>query len=115
VTVPLSEREQRILEQIEKSLYEEDPKLANKARWGSSTFQLKLGIASFLAGFAFLIAFFIIGHVAVGVVAFGAMVAGIVLIANGVRISALEDESGEGRSGILKRLEQGLRERRKRD
>ena len=113
--MPLSEREQRILEQIEKSLYEEDPKLAHKARWGSSTFQLKLGIASFLAGFAVLISFFVVGRLVLGVAAFGAMVAGIVLIASGVRMSLLEDESEGGVSGVFRRLEQGLRERRKRD
>ena len=88
-TVPLSEREQQILEQIEKDLYQEDPKFARdvrkraprsrdiaRARWGASLF---------LAGFVTLFVFFYSSAVFVGVLAFAAMVGGIVLVAGSMR------------------------------
>ena len=88
-TVPLSEREQQILEQIERNLYQEDPKFARdvrkraprsrdiaRARWGAATFVM---------GFVTLFAFFYSSAVVVGVMAFAAMVTGIVLIAGAMR------------------------------
>lgn len=87
--MPLSEREQRILEEIEKGLAKEDPSLAREIRRESPNMKdrrtVKAGAALFAVGFAILIAFFITGHVLVGVAAFAAMVAGIVMAAGSLK------------------------------
>jgi DUF3040 family protein len=84
--VPLSEREKRILEEIEQSLYKEDPSLARARRSPlSRTGKMRLGGALVLVGFALLIAFFISGSLFLGVLAFGAMVGGIVLVTGSIR------------------------------
>ena len=84
----LNEREQRILEEIEKNLIEEDPDFAQDAQRPESRpgdiRRAKLGAIVFTVGFLFLIGFFISRSVFVGVAAFGAMVAGIVLLASGM-------------------------------
>jgi hypothetical protein len=83
--VPLSEQEKRILDEIEKGLYKEDPGFARTVREKSPHFgerrRARLGALLFVAGFALLFAFFVSGMVIVGVAAFGGMVAGIVLVA----------------------------------
>ena len=83
--MPLSEREQRILEEIEKSLYQEDPGLAREIRRKAPRMadrrRVKTGALLFVLGFAALIGFFLSGQILVGVAAFGAMVGGIVMIA----------------------------------
>lgn len=87
--MPLSEREQRILEEIEKGLVQEDPSLAREIRRDAPSMKdkrtVKAGAAVFLLGFAILIGFFFSGHVLVGVAAFGAMVGGIVLAAGSLK------------------------------
>jgi hypothetical protein len=86
--VPLSEREQRILEEIEQTLYKEDPAFARETKkivpHAAERRKAQAGGALFFIGFSILIGFFITGSVIVGVTAFGAMVAGIVLIAGSV-------------------------------
>jgi hypothetical protein len=86
--VPLSEHEQRILEEIEKNLYDEDPRFARDVKRRSprlsKTARARTGTALFVAGFATLIAFFIGGWVLLGVIAFVMMVSGIVLLAGSV-------------------------------
>jgi len=86
--VPLSEREKRILEEIEKSLYQEDPKFARDVKRESPRMadrrRVQAGALLFLVGFATLIAFFVTGSIVVGVLAFGAMVGGIVVIAGSI-------------------------------
>lgn len=87
--VPLSEREKRILEDIEKQLYQEDPAFARGVRKSAPRMdeirRTKWGIVTFLVGFACLIAFFVTGWVIAGVAAFASMVAGIVLVAGALR------------------------------
>jgi hypothetical protein len=105
--VPLSEREQRILEEIERNLYQEDPKFAHQVRRRvprmTEARRAKLGVLLFLAGFALLIGFFVSGgNVALGVIAFGAMVGGIVLLAGSVR--DITNGRGFGMSGRRDRL-----------
>jgi hypothetical protein len=89
VTVPLSDREQKILQEIEKNLYDDDPRFARDVRRRAPRMEevrrTKLGAALFVLGFAVLIAFFVSSSLLVGVVAFGAMVAGIVLVAGSIR------------------------------
>ena len=83
--MPLSEHEQKILEEIEKNLYQEDPGFAHGVRRARPRLQefcrARLGVVTFIGGFALLIAFFVWPSLFLGVAAFGAMVGGIVLIA----------------------------------
>ena len=105
--MPLSEREQQILAEIEKNLRSEDAKFARGSRGSSDrgTRDLKLGIGVLLAGVASLIAFFFTGHLLWGVLAFVGMVGGIVLIAGAFKTPMEARARGEGRR---KRLEDVL-------
>lgn len=81
--MPLSEREQQILEEIEKNLYAEDPAFARGVRKSAPEAKefkhLKLGAALFATGLVLLVTFFVSRLLLFGVGAFGAMVAGIFL------------------------------------
>ena len=87
--MPLSEREKRILEEIEKSLYQEDPRFARGVKRESPRMadrrRVQAGVLLFLIGLGTLIAFFVTGSILVGVLAFGAMVGGIVVIAGSLK------------------------------
>ena len=84
--MPLSEREQRILADIEARLNAEDPRLASTVR--STTVstharrQLKLAAAVFAVGFLLLVGG--IANIVVGIVGFGVMLAAIVHAARNV-------------------------------
>jgi hypothetical protein len=120
--VPLSEREQRILEEIEHNLSKEDPAFARQVKRRAPRMgelrRAKLGIAVFVAGFIVLFGFFIWRLLVVGVIAFGAMVAGIVLIAGSLGGLLPGRSNGPGpRQRITRSFgqwEQRLRERYKR-
>ena len=81
--MPLSDHEQRILDEIEKNLLHEDPGFARKDR-GLGTDKrrsARLGALSFVAGLVGLFVFFSTQQVVIGVMAFAAMVLGIVVVA----------------------------------
>jgi hypothetical protein len=121
--VPLSEREQKILEEIERNLYEEDPRFAHGVRRRTPKMdevrRIKLGALLFVCGFALLIGFFFSGALLVGVAAFGGMVGGIVMVAGAVREVAGHSRispSGQREriSGVFRQWEDRLRNRYKR-
>ncbi|HEX2050446.1 MAG TPA: DUF3040 domain-containing protein [Actinomycetota bacterium] len=121
--MPLSEREQKILEEIERNLYEEDPKFARDVRRRAPRMdevrRIKLGAVLFASGLAVLVGFFVSQSLLVGVVAFGAMVAGIVLVAGSIRgVGSARAEGGAGRRDRLARRfeewESRMRQRYKR-
>lgn len=89
MTVPLSEREQRILDEMEKSLYQEDPVFAREPASERQPIKspgtARRGVAMFVAGLLVLFAFFMTKQVWVGALAFGSMVWGIVVVAGAVR------------------------------
>ena len=120
--MPLSDHEQRILDEIEKNLHEEDPTFARAVREQApprmdEIRRIKLGAGSFVAGFVILISFFFSGVVALGVVAFGLMVGGIVLVAGALRVIASErrpaSASRERVARKIGRWEERLRQRYK--
>ncbi|HEX2241181.1 MAG TPA: DUF3040 domain-containing protein [Actinomycetota bacterium] len=82
--MPLSEREQQILAEIEKNLYAEDPAFARGVRKSAPQAKefkhLRLGTALFAVGLVLLVTFFVSRLLLFGVSAFGAMVAGIFLM-----------------------------------
>ncbi len=121
--MPLSEHEQRILEEIEKGLYKEDPSLAREIKRKAPTAQdrrrVRAGIVVFVLGFVILIAFFATGLILLGVAAFGAMVYGIVLVAGSLLASFAPRRPPGPRipdriSDATKRMEDKLRRRYKR-
>lgn len=87
--MPLSEHEQRALEEIERNLYAEDNDFARGMLRAdpslAETKRVKLGFLSFIGGLLTLLAFFVTGALPIGVVAFAAMVTGIVIITTATR------------------------------
>jgi hypothetical protein len=73
--MPLDEREQRILDEIERRLAEEDPRLVESVSRatvaGHALRRVRWGLIGFLAGFALLLLFFL--NVLLAVAGFGLM------------------------------------------
>ena len=99
--MPLSEHEQRMLDQIESALYAEDPKFASSVRGGtlrtpSMRRRLQgaglfvLGLAMLVAGVAFK-ATMIAGFPALSVLGFVVMFAGVVFAVTGPKVVGLRD------------------------
>ena len=90
--MPLSDHEQRILDEIEKNLYQEDPAFARQVKerevQRDPKTRARLGVVCFAGGFVGLLMFFYSRVVIVGVIAFAAMVLGVVLIAGAFRMAA---------------------------
>lgn len=81
--MPLSEHEQRLLEQMEKALYAEDPKFATSlrsSRGRASRGRAALGVLALLAGLGMLLGGVATTIIALGVVGFVAMLIGCVII-----------------------------------
>ncbi len=117
--MPLTEREKQILREIEQNLYAEDPSIGKRVSPRTEHVRrIRLGAASFLLGLAILVAFFVTENPLVGVLAFGAMVAGVVLMARaaaGLASTTLEEKRSKERLvGTFRRWEQTLRERYRR-
>lgn len=82
--MPLSEHEQRLLEQMERALHQEDPKLATTMRQGSDRNvngrQVLLGSLAVVVGLAGLLGGVMTTVVVVGVVGFLLMLSGTLVI-----------------------------------
>jgi hypothetical protein len=93
--MPLSEHEQRLLEQMEKALYAEDPKFATSLRSSPGTRAARgraaLGVLTFLAGLGLLLAGVGTTIIALGVVGFVAMLIGSVIVYSAFGSRAAED------------------------
>lgn len=126
--MPLSEHEQRLLDQIERALYAEDPKFASNvrgARMRSRSHRRRLqGIALFALGLLLLVAGIVlpvrpIGIPIISVLGFMVMFAGAVVAifshraaGEGRRAGSLDRSSnGQGRSTLAQRMEQRFRRR----
>jgi hypothetical protein len=79
--VPLSEHEQRLLEQMERALYAEDPKFATNMRSAKATAgdrrRVAIGVVALLIGLGLLVAGVAAKLVIIGVVGFLAMLGGL--------------------------------------
>lgn len=84
--MPLDDKEQRILEEIERQFYEEDPDLARAVKRieRPSRIGLKLSIVGVLAGLAIVIAYVAV-NTWVAVVGFALLVASATSLVNGLR------------------------------
>lgn len=125
--MPLSEHEQRLLEQMERALYAEDPKFATSLRSGaagrSSRGRAALGVLVLVAGVTMLMAGVIAPLIPLGVAGFVIMVLGATLAYSGLRARPASAEatgapSGpapkapKSSSGFMDKLEDRWRNRR---
>ena len=101
--MPLSEHEQRILDEIERRLASEDPKFARNVSavtpHGQALRRLKRAVAGFVAGLFLLIAAFTVpgAFIWLGLVAFSVMVSSSVVIATTVKHVGAERTRGARR------------------
>ena len=100
--MPLSEHEQRLLEQMERALYAEDPKFATSMRssrgGAGDRRRIVIGVIGLLVGLGLLIAGVAAKLVVIGVLGFLAMLGGIWLALSSLR-SAPEQEAASAAGG----------------
>jgi hypothetical protein len=130
--VPLSEHEQRLLEQMERALMAEDPKFATSLRNGSSGADRRRiigGVIGALVGMGLLLAGVSASLPPLGVLGFIVMLAAVFLVISGVRhgSSAPKDAAAtaaptttkakpaKGQSGFMAKFEQRWQDRNRRD
>src|SRR5262245_52532085 len=102
--MPLSDHEQRMLDQIESALYAEDPKFASSVRGGTlrapSTRRRLQGAALFVIGLAMLVAGIAIPATRIGdfailsVIGFIVMFGGVVFAITGPRVAGGRERGG---------------------
>jgi hypothetical protein len=101
--MPLSDHEQRMLDQIESALYAEDPKFASSVRGGTlrapSARRRLLGAALFVVGLAMLVSGVAFKATMIGsfpilsVIGFIVMFGGVVFAITGPRVAGVRDPS----------------------
>ena len=118
VQMPLSEHEQRILEEIERRLVADDPKfareVAGKGAQGAALKRVKRAVATFVLGFVLLIVGLFVPKQLIyfGIAAFGVMVASAAVIASGIKQASQQRTSeAEARQGWFARMEERWRKR----
>jgi hypothetical protein len=101
--VPLSEHEQRLLEQIERALVDDDPKFASSVRTGDRRLKarrkLQLGALLVVVGLAVLVGGAVAQSVLVGVLGSLVMFGGAVLAVLNYKAATGVVEAGSGPSG----------------
>ncbi|MET3951943.1 DUF3040 domain-containing protein [Arthrobacter sp. UYEF36] len=119
--MPLSEHEQKLLEQLEKQLHEDDPKFASSmgsdAGRSWSTRHLVIGVLATLAGVVLLLFGVTIQNIFVGVLGFVVMGAGVYYAtmrgaaAGKAKAEDAARKSGKPRSSFMSNLEERWDER----
>jgi hypothetical protein len=116
--MPLSEHEQKILEEIERRLVAEDPKFAREVSTGgaqgTALKRVKRAVISFALGFTLLIAGLFVPQrlVIFGIAAFAIMVASAAVIASGIKqVSQERTVETEKPQGWFARMEERWRKR----
>ncbi|MGV1035742.1 MAG: DUF3040 domain-containing protein [Candidatus Nanopelagicales bacterium] len=130
--MPLSEHEQRLLEQMERALHAEDPRLASALRTGSGRSingrRIALGSLTVLVGLGGLLGGVITSLAVLGVVGFLVMLGGVLVIGSALREPKTqptdaagsagpksprgESKSPAGPSGFMSKVEERWRKRR---
>lgn len=121
--MPLSDKEQQILDEIERSLYNDDPKFARgvatktlRGRYGQIA---RIGVVLFVVGAMILVWFFVNPQIPIGVAAFLLMLVGATMTFHSIRkagaehIRSLKDQASKAR--FLGRFEEKLKDFRRRD
>ena len=110
--MPLNEHEQRILEEIERQFYEEDPKLAETvAKTTLRSVQRRrqrLAIVGFVIGLVVMLAFFTTST-ALAIAGFLVMLASAGSITTNLRRRATDERAGSGLDSWAERLRQRWR------
>lgn len=98
--MPLDDKEQRILAEIERQFYEEDPELARAVEKieRPSRIGIRLSLLGVVVGLAIVIAYLSYTWVAVG--GFALLVASATSLVNGLRIRGWRDESSESEDSL---------------
>jgi hypothetical protein len=121
--MPLSEHEQRLLEQMEKALYAEDPKFATSLRSApgarAARGRAALGVLAVLAGLGLLIAGVATTIIALGVLGFVVMLVGSVAVYSSFQVRPADGAAATGpasprppkSSGFMDRMEDRWRRR----
>ena len=93
--MPLDDKEQRILAEIERQFYEKDPELARAVERieKPSRIGVKLSVLGVLAGLVIVIAYLDITWVAVA--GFASLVASATSLVNGLRLHGCSDEGSQ--------------------
>lgn len=101
--MPLSEHEQRLLEQMEKALYAEDPKFATSLRSTPAARAARgraaLGFLALLAGLGLLVAGVSTAVIALGVAGFVVMLVGSVIVYSAFTRRTAEPATGQPTPG----------------
>ncbi|SOC50709.1 Protein of unknown function [Blastococcus aggregatus] len=101
--MPLSEHEQRLLEQIERALVDDDPKFASSVRTGDRRLKarrrLQIGAALVVVGFAVLVGGAVAESVILGVLGFLVAFAGAALAVLNYKVATGAVESGPAPAG----------------
>ena len=115
--MPLSDHEQRMLDQIESALYAEDPKFASSVRGGTlrtpSTRRRLQGVGLFVLGLALLVAgvafkaTMIGGFPVLSVLGFVVMFAGVVFAVTGPPVAGGKDRGGSPAGAVRQRKARG--------
>jgi len=126
--VPLSEHEQRLLEQMERALYAEDPKFASSLRSAGprpgSRRKAAVGVLTALVGLGLLITGAATSLIVVGVLGFLAMLVGTFLVVTTMRARPEVETAAPGKpgkaakapkTGFMDRVEERFRQRREGD
>jgi hypothetical protein len=123
VVMPLSEHEQKLLEQLEKQLHEDDPKFANSMgsdpgrSW--STRHVVIGVLCALAGVFLLLVGVTLQQIFVGVLGFVVMGAGVYFAtmrsSTPGKSGGRPGKPGKSRSSFMSSLEERWDERRRGD
>jgi DUF3040 family protein len=115
--MPLSDHEQRILEEIERRLVADDPKFAREVSTGgtqgAALRKVKRAVVAFVVGFGLLIAglFYPDQLIVFGIAAFAVMVGSAALIASGIKQVSRERGERMQQPGWLSRMEERWRKR----
>ncbi len=130
--MPLSEHEQRLLEQMERALMAEDPKFATSLRHGSSGADRRrvvIGVVGALLGLGLMLWGVSASLAPLGVLGFLVMLAAVFLVIAGMRsgpkgaaaetggpaTKAPQAKPAKGQSGFMARFEQRWQDRNRRD
>jgi DUF3040 family protein len=118
VQMPLSEHEQRILEEIERRLVADDPKFARevsgRATQGAALKRVKRAVVTFALGFALLIVGLFVPKQLLyfGIAAFGVMVASAAVIASSIKqVNQQRNKDAEARQNWFSRMEDRWKKR----
>ena len=115
--VPLSEREQQILDQLEKELHGSGTTTTERPSRGGDRYRgLKLGVVVFVVGILLLAWFFVSKFILIGAASFAAMVGGIVMGATSIRAEIGKGGgAGERIARAVGGWEEAIRRRHRRD